>query len=123
MSDETPKKHFRFRYVYMGLGTFLTMILFLLSDPTGGGGPLQGLPFGAGVLATVILSLWVIFYIALLHLSRKALMDYVHLSDYFRRALATPEGAGMAIIGVGLFTLSIAVIISAVILSGSARGF
>ena len=121
MNDEGKPK-IRFRYVYMGIGTVLTMIVFLLSDPTGGGGALRNLPFGAGVAASVIMSLWIIFYVLFLHLSRMALMDYVHLSQFFKKALGTPEGAGLAVIGVAIMTLAVSMIIAAVILSGSGFG-
>jgi len=101
----------RFRNVFMGIGSLLVIILLLLSDPDGG--LVQNMPFGAGTLSLLITLVVSILYVGLLHLSRKSLMDYIDLEHYFKKALLTPEGSGLAIIGVGLIMVSISLVILA----------
>ena len=101
----------RFRHVYMTLGSILTVLLWLLSDPDAG--LITNLPFGASTVATLVILLKSIFYVAMLHLSRRALIDYVNLSDYFTKALQTSEGAGRALIAVGIMMVSISIVMFA----------
>lgn len=101
----------RFRNVFLIIGSILTILVLLMSDPDTAF--IQNLPFGAGTLTTLIILVTSILYIGLLHLSRKALMDYLDLAEYFRKALMTPEGAGLAIIGIGLMMISVSLVILA----------
>ena len=101
----------RFRTVYLGLGSILIGIILFLSDPDSGF--ITSLPFGAGTLTILIVLVSSILYVAMLHLSRRALMDYVDLSRFFTKALQSPEGSGLAIIGVGLIMVSISIVILA----------
>lgn len=101
----------RFRHVFMGLGSLLTIIVLLLSDPDGGF--INNLPFGSGTLATLIILVSSILYIGLLHFSRKGLLDYIDLEVYFKKALQTPEGSGLAIIGIGLIMVAVSIVILA----------
>lgn len=101
----------RFRYVYLGLGSILVAIILLLSDPDSG--IITDLPFGAGTLTILIVLLSSVLYVGFLHLSRRALMDYLDLSKFFAKAQQSPEGAGLAIVGVGLIMISIALVIMA----------
>ena len=65
-------------------------------------------------LITVISSLVVAhFFIALLHFARKALFDYLNLEELFVKAKQSSEGAGLALVGMGLFSVSIALVIMA----------
>lgn len=101
----------RFRYVYMGIGSFLTILLWLLTDPDSG--LIENLPFGASTVATIAILLKTVWYIAMLHLSRRALFDYLDLKQYFDKALQTSEGAGRALTAVAIAMLAIAVTIYA----------
>lgn len=101
----------RFRTIYMGIGSLLTVLVLLLSDPDNHF--ISNLPVGAGTLTILIVLVSSILYVAMLHLSRRALMDYVDLSKFFAKALQTPEGSGLAIIGVGLIMVSISIVILA----------
>lgn len=103
----------RFRHAFLGLGSLLTVFVLLMSDPDAG--LIRNLPFGAGTLSVLIILVTSILYIGVLHLARKALADYIDLEQYFKKALATPEGAGLAIIGVGLMMVSIAIAILAAV--------
>lgn len=104
-------KNIRFRNVFLGIGSFLTILVLLLSDPDGG--LVNHLPFGSSTLNILIILVTSILYIGVLHLGRKALMDYLNLETYFKKALMTPEGAGLAVIGIGLMMISIALVILA----------
>ena len=101
----------RFRHLFLALGSFLVVNLLLLSDPDNG--VIQNLPFGSGTVSTLIILLTSILYIGLLHLGRKSLMDYIDLEQYFKKALSSSEGSGLAIIGVGAMMIAIAIVIFA----------
>lgn len=101
----------RFRHVFMGIGGFLVLLILLITDPDGG--ILKNIPFGSSTLSLLIILLASILYIGMLHLARKSLVDYINLEEYFKKALMTPEGAGLALIGVGLIMVSISLVILA----------
>lgn len=96
---------------YMVVGGLLCVMVLLISDPDGG--LIQNLPIGGGTVAMLIILMTSILYVGMLHISRKALIDYIDLKECFSKALKTPEGAGMALIAVGLMMVSIALVISA----------
>jgi len=100
-----------FRFIYMGIGSLLVMLLLLISDPDVQF--IQNLPIGGGTLAILISLVVSVLWVAMLHISRKGLLDYLNLQEYFEKAKLTPEGSGMAIIGVGIIMLSISVVILA----------
>ncbi len=101
----------RFRYKFLGLGSVAVILLLLVSDPDSK--IVQHLPFGSGTVSILVNLVISILYIGILHLGRKALMDYTDLEDFFKQALKTPEGSGQAIIGVGLFSVAIAIVVFA----------
>lgn len=101
----------RFRNVFLGVGSALVTAVLLMSDPDSGF--VRNLPFGAGTLSFLIILVSSILYVGLLHLSRKGLFDYLDLEEYFKKAKLSPEGAGMALIAVGLFSIAIAIVILA----------
>lgn len=101
----------RFRYVYMGIGSILVVLLLLTADPDSG--IISNLSFGASTLASLLVMLNIILYTAALHLSRKALLDYLDLEEFFKRAYTTPEGAGRATQAIAIIMLAIAVVIYA----------
>lgn len=101
----------KFRNVFLGLGSVLTILVLFMSDPDGG--LVQNLPFGSGTVSLLIMLVISILYIGLLHLARKALFDYLDLEAYFKKALLTPEGSGMALISVAIAMVAIAVVILA----------
>lgn len=103
----------RFRHVFMGIGSVLIILILVLTDPQNN--VITDLPFGSGTLATLIILWTSVLYIALLHAGRRSLIDYVDLELYFRKALLTPEGAGAALIGVGLMMVAIAIVILAAV--------
>lgn len=96
----------RFRHVYMGIGSILVILLWLLSDPDSG--YISQLPFGAGTLATFIILTKVVVYMAFFQLSGNAFFDFLDIDEHFKKALETSEGAGRAIIGYGIILLAIA---------------
>lgn len=101
----------RFRYIYMGLGSFLTILLWLLTDPDSGF--IENLPFGASTVATIAILLKSVWYVAFLHLSRRALLDYLDLKSYFDKAMQTSEGAGRALVAVAIMMVAISVVMFA----------
>ncbi len=101
----------RFRHVYMGLGTFFVLVLSMMTDPDSGF--VQSLPFGAGTVATLVILLKAILYTGFLHLTRKGLLDYFDYQEFINKAKETSEGAGSALIGVGLYIVAMAIVIFA----------
>lgn len=101
----------KFRYIFMVLGSLLTLLALVMSDPSSG--MIQDLPIGGGTVAMIIILSTSVLYISMLYLGRKAILDYVDLREFFKTALRSPEGAGAAIIGVGLMMVSVAIVILA----------
>ena len=101
----------RFRNIYLGIGSFLVLLIWILTDPQIG--LVQSLPIGASTLATVVLLLNTVLYAGVLHFTRKGLIDYVDLKKLYDRSMQTPEGAGSATIGIGLIYIAIAITIYA----------
>ena len=113
MNQNEQKEPMRFRYVYMGIGSVLVILLALLTDPDSGF--IQNLSVGVGIIATIAVLSKVVLHVAVLHLSRKALADYIDLEEYFLEARKSPQGAGLALIAVAIMMLSISIIIYAVV--------
>lgn len=103
----------RFRYVYMGIFSILALLTAFLVDPDLGF--IQELSYGAGFVATISHLTKITILIAMLHLSRRALFDYLDLEEYFLKAKETPEGAAQALISIGLWAIAIATLIAAVL--------
>ena len=111
---EVKHKGVRFRYLYMGFFSILAMLLLFVTDPDSK--LVTALPIAAGFVATVVLLVSAVLYVTLLHLSRRAMFDYVDLSVFFTKAMETSTGAGLALIGVGLSSVAISLVILASVL-------
>ena len=101
----------RFRNLYIVASCVMAIILLFTSDPDVG--LVQNMPVGAGTIATLILMFKAVLGVAVLHFSRKALMDYAE-ADFqamLKKALETPTGAGLAAIACSLMTIAIAIVI------------
>jgi hypothetical protein len=103
----------RFRHYYMGLGSFLVMAVWMLSDPDLG--IINKLSFGVATLATFMLLLKAVLYVALLHVSRKALIDYIDLEKIFEKAMKSADGAGSAAVAIAITNVAIAILIYAAV--------
>ena len=108
---EVKHKGIRFRYLYMGFSSVLVLLLLFVTDPDSK--LLTALPIAAGFVATIVLLVSAILYVTMLHLSRRAMFDYVDLSVFFSKAMETSTGAGLALIGVGLSSVAISLVILA----------
>lgn len=97
----------KFRFVFMICIPILVIILNLLTDPDLG--LIQNLPFGASVIAYATFSLRALLAVVFIHISRKALMDYLDLKLYTQKALTSSEGAGLVVVGVGLMCIAISI--------------
>ncbi len=95
----------------MALGSVLVILLGLLSDPDTG--LVQNLSFGTSIVASLIILSKAVLYVTLLHLSRKAVMDYIDLEVYAKEAIKSPEGSASLIIGVAIYALAISIVIHA----------
>jgi hypothetical protein len=75
------------------------------------------MPFGAGVAATLIMLAKVVIYLLVLHWGRRAVVDYVDLSELYKKCTATPESSGYTFIGVGLIFVAVSICILAAVMS------
>lgn len=100
----------RFRYMYMGLFSVLALLLGFMMDPDVGF--IQELSYGAGFVATVAQLTKIVILVAMLHLSRRALFDYIDLEVYFNKAKESAEGAGHALVAVAIAMVAIAILIA-----------
>ena len=105
------KLNMRFRDVYMILGTILTLAAWTLTDPESG--LVQQLPIGASTVATIIILLKSILYVGVLHLSRRALFDYLNLAEYFENAKREPVAAGLALNAIAIAMVAISIVMYA----------
>jgi hypothetical protein len=95
----------------MGLGSLFVVLTWVLTDPDAG--IISALPIGASAVATLIILLKSVLYVGMLHISRIALFDYLSLSEYFTKALRSPEGAGVALMAVSIAMLAISIVMYA----------
>jgi uncharacterized membrane protein len=101
----------RFRNWFIIVGGLLTILVMLIADPQTA--LITELPIGAGAIATLVVLVKAILYVGLLHFSRRALLDYIDMESFFRKAMLTPEGSGQALIAMGLIMIAIAGVIIA----------
>jgi hypothetical protein len=101
----------RFRDIFLGIGSLLVFFLVFFSDPSVG--LIAQLPFGSSTLGLIINIVISLFFVGVLHFSRKALIDYIDLETFFKKSIESSQGAGMAIIGVGLIMVSISLVVIA----------
>lgn len=88
---------------------FVICILFLV-DPDSG--LIQNLPFGAGAVATLVVSLRPIIIITLIHMTRKWIFDYVDLSRIYHSVMESENYVAQALfaLSMAVFTLGFAVV-------------
>lgn len=113
-------KSLHFRNIYIFTLSFLVLIGFFAMDPDSG--LLNDLPWGASAIATFLVLLKAVPAITLLHFSRKAIADYIDIEALYKKVMSSevsPKdasvGAGLFMIGVGLYLLALASIIAKVI--------
>ena len=108
----------RFRNAFVVMGGLFAILLLFLSDPDLG--IVQNMAVGAGTVATLIFLFKAILGIGLLHLARKALMDYPEAD--FRKlgieALKDPKASAMYAIAIAIYSLAIALMAFAMIAYG-----
>ncbi len=103
----------RFRHHFMTVGTFLVVLLWLLTDPDNN--IISHLPYGASTIATIVVLLKTIMYVTVLHLSRRALTDYLDLETVMKKAMEGPTGGGLVFVGIAIIYLALAVLINAAV--------
>lgn len=102
----------RTRNLYQGVGSILVLLMLFAVDPDAGF--IQDLEWGAQTVASLLLILKSIFGVILLHWSRKAFFDYIDLKDVYEKTMADQTGstgAGLYMVGIGLFSIACAMII------------
>lgn len=107
----TWTKNMRFRHVYMVFFSLVVLAAMVVSDPDTN--IIQNLPFGGAVVASLIVLGQAVLLVVLFHLSRRGLFDYIHLWDFFKKSLETPEAASRALVALSIMMFSIAYLIVA----------
>jgi len=102
----------RQRKAYVFFGILGTILLWLITDPDLG--LISELPFGAGFIATIVLMSKGIMCALLLHITRKAIFDHgvTDFEKLGRKAVETPEGAGLFAIALAIMTMAFATAIT-----------
>lgn len=101
----------RHRFTYIWIVGFLVVLFSVLTDPDTG--LIKELPFGAGTVATLIVLSKGVIYSALLHFTRKGLMDYFDMEEAWNLCKQNPVATALFTVGAGLYTLAMAVVIYA----------
>jgi len=92
----------RFRNIVLVLGSLVTVLALVLSDPSGG-----------AVTATFLMSLAVGFIaVGFAHLCRKALFDYIDMQELFDKAKKSSIGSGIAFAGICVVIASLLTLFS-----------
>jgi hypothetical protein len=104
------RKKISFRFVYMIFFGLLLTAATLLTEER-----MVKLPFGAGMTTDMLYTLRTVVYVALMHVSRRALVDYIDLEEVFKKAMETSEGAGKIFMGIGLMMVAVAICIFAAV--------
>lgn len=111
--EYSKKNIFRFRNLFLVLGTFAVLALHLLTDPDSG--IIQQLPIGANAITTILYMSKGIMAVALLYICRKAILDYP-AADFEAlgiEAKKSPVGSGLYAIAISLMTIAFAIVIAA----------
>lgn len=101
----------RFRNIYLIGFSVITLALLFLTSPDVH--ILDGLEYGGGFVATLVLLMRAVVYVAILHFSRKALFDYIDLEYIYDRCKENPIALGLFAVMIGLAMISIAALIVA----------
>ena len=109
MSISKLFSNMRFRFIYMVLFSIVALLAMFFSDPDLGF--IQNLSYDTGFIATCVVLTKVVIYVAMLHMSRRALVDYLDIQKYFEKALEEPIAAAIALISVALMMVCITLII------------
>lgn len=82
----------RFRTIFLGLGTLLVALALFMTDvDKGASTAIWFLGAASGIIV-----------VALAHISRKGLFDYLDMGEYARKAAETPLGSSIVFLGVCL---------------------
>lgn len=103
----------RFRYVYMLLGSILTLSALFITSPDQTF--LSDLSYGASFIATIVLMLRAVLYVAILHFSRKALFDYIDLEELYLKAKTEPLAAAVGMVAIAISLIPVALLIVAAV--------
>lgn len=103
----------RFRHVYTFLLSALIVLAMFLADPDNGF--IQNLKYGAGTVAFILVTLRATLYVSLLHVSRRALFDYVRMGALLRAAEEGNIAASLIFVGITLAMIAIAIVIAAAV--------
>lgn len=108
------KKYGRKRFMVLFLGSLLAFATLWVMDPSNP--TLQGvLQEGTWFFVTVGLLSKTFVYLALLHIGRKILFDYIDLGDIYDKVMNDNDssfGAGLFMVGIGSFAIAIAIVIA-----------
>lgn len=91
------------RNVALAIWCFLAVALAILTDPDNQ--LIHSLPLGAGLIATITVLLRSFLYVAIYHICRKILFDYIDLEAVYNKVMADKSS-----VGIGLFVVAVAII-------------
>lgn len=103
---------FKTRFVYLSVIAILGLVLLGATSPNMG---LISLSYGADAVYRISQIFIGLLGIAVLHLGRKALQDYLDLSKAVEKAMENPVGAGLVCVSVSLTMIAIAWIFTGIL--------
>ena len=99
-----------FRRIYMFFGSILALASFFATKPDSAFFQLE---YGASTVVMLASLLKATLFVTFMHISRKALFDYIDMGALYRKCLESPVGAGLFAIGVALSLVAITLCILA----------
>lgn len=109
------KLKLRKRHSFITITSIIVVSLWLMTDPDLG--LLRDLPFGAGLVSTIVVITTSFLGLGILHITRKCIHDY-KVADFKKlgeKAIETSTGAGLFAIAISIMSIAFAIIIQAVL--------
>lgn len=106
-----PNGVFRFRYLYMVIGSIIAIISMALTDPDLA--IFTDMPYLAGFAATLADLTEFFLYTAMIFLARKGFYDWMDLEEYSTAALE--KDPGRVVLSISIFYLAMVILLIVVI--------
>lgn len=104
----------RNRYKYSFIYLFISLLMLVITDPDNK--IITDLPYIASIIIYIKIALGLILASTFYYISKSNLFDYKEADTQvlLRKAMETSQGAGLAIIGLGIIMLAVAIIMMSI---------
>lgn len=107
------RKYLRKRFLWLFIGSLVAFAGLWIADPSNS--TLSGIASeGTGFIVTIQILTKTFVYFSLFHIGRKIIFDYIDICSIYTKVMKDENstGAGLFMIGVGLFSIAIAIVIA-----------